>query len=87
MGTQTQARRKAIIKELYVSAIGWLWIAGCVAVLYYLYGAVFSDTSWWNVLGAVVATWVFYRVALFYQLEREREPRAVEQTAVRSEPE
>ena len=78
MVTDLHARRQAIIKELYVSLFGWLWMAGCAAVIYYLFGAVFFDKSWWNFFGAVAVTWVLYRVSLYYLLEKEKGLRATE---------
>ena len=58
--TQMQAWRQAMLKELYVGVIGWLWVAGCLAVIYYLVGAVFWGRSWWYLIGAALATWAFY---------------------------
>ena len=66
------ARRRAMIKEIYVGLVGWAWIAMAIATVYYLAKAIFLGGSWWTVIGAAVGAWVLYRVALYYQLENER---------------
>jgi hypothetical protein len=66
------ARRQAIIKEVYVSLIGWAWIAFCLAAAYFLLKAVFFHGSWWTFFWTSVAAWLLYQVGLYYQLEKER---------------
>jgi hypothetical protein len=66
------ARRQAIIKEAYVGLIGWAWIGIGLAAAYFLLKAVFFHGSWWSFIGASVGAWLLYRVALYYQLEKER---------------
>ena len=64
--------RSAMIKEAYVGLVGWAWIAALIAVVYCLVKAIFFGGSWWAFIVAVVVTWVLYRIALYYQLEKER---------------
>jgi hypothetical protein len=37
--------------------------------------AIFYGSSWWNFLGSAAIAWVLYRVALYYQLEKEHDLR------------
>jgi hypothetical protein len=43
-----------------------------IPMVYYLAKAIFFGGSWWTVIGVAVGAWVLYRVALYYQLEKER---------------
>ncbi len=69
--TQKQIRRQAIIKELYVGIIGLAWMAASVAAIYYLVRAIFFGGSWFFFFGIAALAWVLYRVALYYELEKE----------------
>eukprot|EP01037_Dinobryon_pediforme_P017867 gene17867-18096_t len=64
-----------MIKELYVSLIGWSWVAAIIAALYFLIKAIFYAGSWWSFFGSVFVVWLLYKVSLYYQLEKEREMR------------
>lgn len=75
MPTEDQARRQAIIKEAYIGVIGWAWMAAAIASVYFLIVAIFYGASWWRFFGCAVAAWVLYRVALYYQPEKERSRR------------
>ena len=72
MNTEAQDRRQAIIKEIYVGIIGWVWIALAIATVYFLVRAIFYGGTWWYFLGCAVLCRLFYGVALYYQLEKER---------------
>jgi hypothetical protein len=72
MQTPEQYRRTQIIKELYVSAIGWAWIAAGIAALYFLTKAIFFGSTWWHFFESILVAWLLYRVSLYYVLEKER---------------
>jgi hypothetical protein len=72
MPTEEQAKRQQIIKEVYVGIIGWAWMVAALASVYFLLVAIFHGASWWWFLGCAAAAWLLYRVALYYQLERNR---------------
>jgi len=57
MLTPTQIRRQAIIKELYVSFIGWLWVAATLASVYYLFRAIFLGGPWWYFVCSAIAAY------------------------------
>jgi hypothetical protein len=58
------------IKFLYVSVIGWIWIAASFAAVYFLVRAVFFGDQWWRVVASIAAAWFLYKVTLYYQLEK-----------------
>ena len=80
MQTSRQFRTKAIVKELYVGLIGWLWIVAGVVTVYFAVIALIFGGSWWNCLGSGVIAWFLYRVSLFYVLEKQRELLATPRT-------
>jgi hypothetical protein len=53
--------------------IGWAWFAASVAALYFFVRAILYDGSWWSFFGSVAIAWLLYRVALYYQLQKEHE--------------
>jgi Family of unknown function (DUF6460) len=59
----------AIAKELYVSVVGWIWVAAVLASLYFLVRAIFFDDGWWPVVASAAVAWVLYKVSLYYLLE------------------
>jgi hypothetical protein len=71
MLTTKQARRQAIIKEAYVGIIGWGWIAASLACVYFLAAAILVGSSWWKFFACGAGAWLLYKIALYYQLERE----------------
>ena len=71
MDTEIQARRRAVIKDIYVGLVGWAWIAVSATATYFLAAALFFKAPWWHFLFCLVVAWLSYRVALYYHLERE----------------
>jgi len=63
---------KAIVKEFFVGFVGWLWIAAVLCTIYLLASAILFSGSWWLFFACAVAAWLLYRVALYFQLEKER---------------
>jgi hypothetical protein len=58
------------IEFLYVSLVGWIWIATSLAAVCFLVRAVFFGGGWWPAIASVAAAWFLYKVTLYYQLER-----------------
>jgi hypothetical protein len=58
------------IEFLYVSLIGWIWIAASLVAVYFLVSAVFFGGGWWRAVASVAAAWFLYEVTLHYQLRR-----------------
>jgi hypothetical protein len=50
MPTPEQLRRQAIAKEVYVSIVGWIWVAAALATLFFAVRAIFFDGVWWPVI-------------------------------------
>jgi hypothetical protein len=73
-----EAKWKGIIKELYVSLIGWVWGISSIYAIYLLVMAALYDGSWVDFIIAAGAAWALYRVALYYQLTGERSRGATE---------
>jgi cytosine/uracil/thiamine/allantoin permease len=78
--TPEEAKRRAKIKYIYVGLVGWVWMAAAVATFYFLVSAIFLGGSWWHCLASAAVAWLFYRVALYYQLETERSLREAVKT-------
>lgn len=60
-------------KFLFVSLIGWIWIAASLVAVYFLVRAVFFSDGWWRVIASAAAAWFLYKVTLYYQLEKTGE--------------
>jgi hypothetical protein len=58
------------IKFLYVSVIGWIWIAASLVAVYFLVRVVFFGDGWWRFIASVAVAWFLYKVTLYYQLEK-----------------
>lgn len=71
-GFKMTSKTGAILKELFVGAIGWLWIAAVIFTIYQLVMVALFHGSWPVLLGSAAATWLLYRVSLHFQLEKER---------------
>lgn len=61
---------QAMAKEAYVGAVGWIWAAASLVSIYFAAQALFFDDAWWPVVASAVVAWVFYKVSLYYLLER-----------------
>jgi hypothetical protein len=68
----TEQRQQHWIEFLYVSLIGWAWLAASLVAAYFLFSAVFFGGGWWRVVASVAVAWFLYKVTLYYQLERSR---------------
>jgi hypothetical protein len=65
-------KSNAVLKELFVGLVGWLWVAVAIWSLYYLTRVLFFDGSWLIFFGMIFAVWCLDHVTLYYQLEKER---------------
>jgi hypothetical protein len=56
--------KQSWIKFLYVSLIGWIWIAASLAAVCFLVRAVFFGGGWWSVVASIAAGWFLYIISL-----------------------
>jgi hypothetical protein len=84
MSPPKQHTRQAISKEIYVSVVGWIWVAASLAAVYFLVRAVFFGDGWWPIVASVAAAWFLYKVSLYYVLEKSGQLKAAAE--VRSPP-
>jgi hypothetical protein len=71
MQTPNQPRWQSIAKEIYVGVVGWIWIAAVFAAIVFTVKVVFFDGVWWPVFVSAAVAWLFYKVSLYYVLEKE----------------
>jgi len=76
VATPKQLGSRAIAKEIDVGLVGWIWILAVLAALYFLIRTIFFDDAWWPVIVSVALAWVFYKVSLYYLLQRNGLPSA-----------
>ncbi len=74
MPTPAQLSRQGLIKEIYVSAVGWIWVAVSLAAVYFLIKAIFFGGAWWPFIASAAGAWLFYKVSLYYLLEHQGLP-------------
>jgi hypothetical protein len=61
---------KAMWLELVGGIFGWIWIAACIGVIYFLIQAVFYDGGWVNLVGVMLAGGISKTVLREYETRK-----------------
>jgi len=63
-------KRRLVKLELISGLSGCCWIVALIATLYCMYEAIFSAGHWWHFLVSAYAAYLFFRFALYCQLQK-----------------
>jgi hypothetical protein len=74
MPTEKQHKGREIAKEIYVGIAGWVWVAACLASLYFLVRTIVFDDAWWPAVASVAVAWMLYEVSLYYLADGNNQP-------------